>query len=94
MVYWDLAFLIDIGCGIGDPLRIDERILQKELGTYAWLLIDADISKVLLEKFSYREKDLSSSHILSMKTTLIFVGSTTQLDMILVVVDFLGGMIE
>lgn len=50
MEYWDPAFLLDIDGGIGEPLRIDRRILRKEVGTYAHVLVDVDFTRLLLEE--------------------------------------------
>lgn len=50
MEYWDPSFLFDLAGGIGEPLKIDGKTIRKELGTYARILIDVDLSKPLVEE--------------------------------------------
>lgn len=50
MEYWDPAFLMDLACGIGEPLRIDAKMLRKELGTYVRILVDVDFTKGIPEE--------------------------------------------
>lgn len=50
MEYWHPFFLLDMAIGIGEPLRIDEKTLKKELQTYAKILIDIDFTKLLPEE--------------------------------------------
>lgn len=51
MEYWDPAFLLDIAGGIGEPLKIYGKTLRKELGTFARVLVDVDLTKSLVEEF-------------------------------------------
>lgn len=50
MEYWDTIYPMDIAGGIGEPRRIDERALKKELGTFARVLVDIDFTRPLLEE--------------------------------------------
>lgn len=50
MEYWDPIFLMDIAGGIGEPLRIDERTLRKEFGSFARVLVDMDFTRPLPEE--------------------------------------------
>ncbi|KAL5729843.1 hypothetical protein ACHQM5_002738 [Ranunculus cassubicifolius] len=43
--YWDYECLMRIGKGVGKPIGVDQRTLKRELGYFANVLIDVDLSK-------------------------------------------------
>lgn len=57
MEYWKPDFLYDIAKGIGTPLRIDKKTLDKELGLYARILVDVDFAKEIPEQILIQRKD-------------------------------------
>lgn len=63
MDYWNLAFLFDISKGVGTPLQIDKKTLNKELGLYARVLVDVNLAKELPEQIYFRKRTLSSFFI-------------------------------
>lgn len=60
MEYWRPSILYAIGRGIGSPLKIDRKTLDREIGFFARVLIDVDLAKNIPEKFSFREGSLNS----------------------------------
>lgn len=45
MEYWDPSLLMDIPGGVVEPLRMDNKTLRKELGTFSRVFVDIDIIK-------------------------------------------------
>ncbi|XP_026435840.1 uncharacterized protein LOC113333631 [Papaver somniferum] len=48
--YWKEAILMAMGNAIGRPIRIDEITLQKEIGYYASILVEVDLTNVVPNK--------------------------------------------
>lgn len=85
MDYWKPDFLYDIAKGVGEPLRIDDRILKKELGFYARIIVVIDFAKGgLPEQILIQGKKLGSSCLSIMRIVQASVQDVVSLDMMLV----------
>ncbi|KAL5723152.1 hypothetical protein ACHQM5_006580 [Ranunculus cassubicifolius] len=58
--YWDYEALMRIGRGVGNPVGVDQRTLSRELGYFANVLIEIDLSKPIADQVSVKEEDGSS----------------------------------
>ncbi|KAL5725464.1 hypothetical protein ACHQM5_008605 [Ranunculus cassubicifolius] len=55
--YWDYECLMRIGKGVGKPIGVDQRTIKREIGFYANVLIEIDLSKPVPKSVTVREED-------------------------------------
>lgn len=52
-----MDFLFDNAKGVGTPLKIDKKTLDRELGMYTWILVDVDFANDLPEQILIQRKN-------------------------------------
>ncbi|KAF9611587.1 hypothetical protein IFM89_033591 [Coptis chinensis] len=54
--YWEIRNLLALGRAVGRPIHVDETTAKRELGYYASVLVDIDLSKSILKKVWIKSK--------------------------------------
>ncbi|KAL5730189.1 hypothetical protein ACHQM5_003041 [Ranunculus cassubicifolius] len=55
--YWDYEGLMMIGKGLGTPVGVDQRTIDRDYGYFANVLVDIDISKPVPSVVNVQEED-------------------------------------
>ncbi|KAL5708551.1 hypothetical protein ACHQM5_019337 [Ranunculus cassubicifolius] len=55
--YWDYEGLMTIGKGLGTPVGVDQRTIDRDYGYFANVLVDIDISKPVSSVVNVQEED-------------------------------------
>lgn len=55
--YWDYELLMTLGKGLGTPIGVDQRTIDREYGYFANVLVEIDLSKPIPEGINVKEED-------------------------------------